>query len=152
MTQNNNNLKWYAKGVNSCAYLLIMEEKMDNYSKSAMAVSAVLTNYFKGIFTGDTDLLRRVFHSEALVAGDINGQPYFKSVAQYLEGVENRKSPLELHEKFQMDIVSIEIINSIAVAKVHLPMFGFNYYDLLSLTKVDGEWIIINKLLTNVSI
>jgi hypothetical protein len=51
-----------------------------------------------------------------------------------------------------MEILAIEIINSIAIAKVHLPMFEFNYYNLLSLTKVNGAWVIVNKLLTNVSI
>ncbi|SEJ40282.1 Putative lumazine-binding [Dyadobacter koreensis] len=125
---------------------------MDNYSSNAAAVSAVLNNYFTGVFTGDTSLLRQVFHPEALVAGDINGHSYFKSLAQYLHGVENRQSPFELNEKFRMEILSIEIINSIAVAKVRLPMFDFNYYDLLSLTKAEGKWVIVNKLLTNVSL
>ena len=125
---------------------------MDHYSKNVATVSAVLSYYFEGVFTGNIELLRRVFHPQALVAGEIDGQPYFKNLGQYLGGVENRKSPLELNERFRMEIVSIEIINDIAVAKVHLPMFEFNYYDWLSLTKVDGEWVIINKLLTNVSI
>jgi hypothetical protein len=51
-----------------------------------------------------------------------------------------------------MEILAIEIINSIAIAKVHVPMFDFNYHDLLSLSKVNGEWVIVNKLLTNVSV
>lgn len=123
---------------------------MNNYTDNATAVSAVLSNYFNGIYNGDTELLRGIFHPTALVVGDINGQPYFKTVDQYLEGVKNRKSPSELNEKFNMEILSIEIINSIAIAKVRVPIFDFNYYDLLSLSKVNGEWIIINKLLTNV--
>jgi len=125
---------------------------MDNYSSNAADVSVVLNNYFTGVFSGDTALLREVFHPDALVAGDINGHAYFKSVAQYLHGVENRQSPFELNEKFRMEILSIEIINSIAIAKVRLPMFEFNYYDLLSLTKFEGKWVIINKLLTNVKV
>ena len=123
---------------------------MNNYIDNATAVSAVLSNYFNGIYNGDTELLRGIFHPTALVVGDINGQPYFKTVDQYLEGVKNRKSPSELNEKFNMEILSIEIINSIAIAKVRVPIFDFNYYDLLSLSKVNGEWIIINKLLTHV--
>ncbi|MCF2446993.1 nuclear transport factor 2 family protein [Dyadobacter sp. CY345] len=129
-----------------------MEEKMESYSENAAAVSFVLQNYFKGVYTGDIVLLRQVFHPAALVAGDIKGQPYFKSLAEYLYGVENRKSPFALKETFRMEIISIEIINSIAIAKVHLPMFEFNYYDLLSLTKVGGDWVIVNKLLTHVSV
>lgn len=125
---------------------------MNNYTDNAKAVAAVLLNYFEGIFKGDVELLRSTFHPQALVIGDINGLPYFKSLDQYLDGVKNRKSPFELGEKFRMEILAIEIINSIAIAKVHVPMFDFNYHDLLSLSKINGEWVIVNKLLTNVSV
>jgi hypothetical protein len=123
---------------------------MDNYKDSAAAISAVLSKYFTGVYTGNVDLLRSAFHAQALVAGDVNGAPYFKTLEQYLEGVSNRKSPSELGEQFRMEILSIEIINMIAVAKARLPMFEFNYYDLLSLSKINGDWVIVNKLLTNV--
>jgi hypothetical protein len=125
---------------------------MNNYADNATAVAAVLSNYFKGIFNGDVELLRSTFDPQALVTGDINGQSYFKSLDQYLEGVKNRKSPSALNETFRMEILAIEIINFIAIAKVRVPMFEFNYYDLLSLNKINGEWVIINKLLTNVRI
>lgn len=124
---------------------------MNNYTDHAADITAVLSDYFNGVFKGNTDLLRGAFHPQALVAGDVNGQPYFKTLDQYLDGVKNRKSPFELGESFRMEIISIEIINLIAVAKVRLPMFEFNYHDLLSLTKVDGKWVIVNKLLTNVT-
>lgn len=123
---------------------------MNNYSDNAAAIAVVFSNYFNGIFNGDVALLRSTFHPQALVTDDVNGQPYFKTVEEYLEGVKNRKSPAELNEIFRMEILSIEIINSVAIAKAQLPMFDFNYYDLLSLHKIDGQWVIINKLLTNV--
>ena len=125
---------------------------MNSYNENAEAISSVLANYFKGVFKGDVELLRSIFHPQSLVSGDINGQQYFKSLDQYLDGVRNRKSPQSLDETFKMEILSIEIINSIAVAKVHLPMFEFNYYDLLSLSKIGGRWVIVNKLLTNVTV
>jgi hypothetical protein len=135
------------------AYLIITKGKtMNNYSDNATAVAAVLSTYFEGIFNGDAELLRSTFHPQTLVIGDINGQPYFKSLDQYIDGVKNRKSPRELNETFHMEILSIEIINSIAIVKARVPMFDFNYYDLLSLNKIDGKWVIVNKLLTNVNV
>ena len=125
---------------------------MDNYTGNATAVAAVLSNYFKGIYNGDVELLRSAFHPQALVGGDVNGQPYAKTLDQYLDGVKNRKSPFELGETFRMEILAIEIINSIAIAKVHVPMFDFNYYNLISLNNINGAWVIVNKLLTNVSV
>lgn len=124
---------------------------MSKYAADNAGIELTLSNYFKGIFYGDVELLRSTFHAEALVMGDINGEPYAKTLNQYLEGVKSRKSPQELNETFRMEIVSVEIINSIAVVKAHVPMFDFNYYDLLSLNKIHGEWLIVNKLLTNVN-
>lgn len=123
---------------------------MSNYADNAKAVAAALSNYMEGVFKGNVNLLREVFHPQALLFGDVNGQAYFKTLDQYLDGVQHRKSPEELKEAFRMDIISIEIINSIAIAKLRLPMFEFNYYDLLSLNRIDGKWVIVNKMLTNV--
>jgi len=50
-----------------------------------------------------------------------------------------------------MEILSIEIINTIAIAKTRVPIFEYNYYDLLSLSLIDGQWVITNKLLTHVN-
>ncbi|MBB6274530.1 hypothetical protein HDF26_005008 [Pedobacter cryoconitis] len=124
----------------------------NNYTDNAAAIAAVLSTYFQSVFIRDIASLRKIFHPQALVTGDIKGVPYFKTLDQYLDGVQKRKSPFELNEPFQMEILAIEIINSIAIAKTHLPMLGFNYYDLLSLNKINGEWIIINKLLTHVNL
>ena len=124
---------------------------MSSYAADNAGIVLTLSNYFKGVFYGDVELLRSTFQPQALVMGDINGQPYAKSLNQYIEGVKTRKSPHELDEAFRMEIVSVEIINSIAVAKAHVPMFDKNYYDLLSLNKINGKWLIVKKLLTNVS-
>jgi hypothetical protein len=124
---------------------------MENFGTNAALITAVLMNYFNGIYTGDVPLLRSVFHQEAIVGFDINGKTHFKTVNQYLEGVKNRKSPKELGEEFKMKILSLEIINNTAVAKVQVPIFEYNYYDLLSLIVVDGKWVISNKLATKVN-
>ncbi len=124
---------------------------MENSDRSTAEIKLVLETYFNGIFFGDAKLLRSVFHTQALVAGDINGIPYFKTADQYLTGVENRKSPYESGEVLSMKIVSIEIMNSIAVAKVNVPIFEYNYYDFLSLVLIDNKWLIINKLLTHIN-
>ena len=76
--------------------------------------------------------------------------PYFKNLGEYLEGVKNRKCPKELGETFNMKVLSIEILGNNAIAKLHLPMLGFNYYDLMSLSNIDSKWVIVNKLFTNV--
>ena len=49
-----------------------------------------------------------------------------------------------------MEILGIEIIGHVATAKVHVPMLGFNYYDFLSFSVVNGTWKIVNKVFTHV--
>ena len=48
------------------------------------------------------------------------------------------------------EILSVEVINSIAMAKVHVRMYDFNYFELLSFHKLDGKWVIVNKMISDV--
>ena len=77
--------------------------------------------------------------------------PYKKNKAEYIDGVKNRQSPNELDEVFKMETIGIEILGNVAMAKVHLPMLGYNYYDYLSLIKIDNDWKIVNKIFSNVA-
>lgn len=120
------------------------------FEQDVKQIQGVITNYFEGIFYGDIDKLESAFFPQCLLIGDINGQPYFKNLQEYLSGVKNRKNPHELGEKFMMKILGIESVNDIAFAKLHLPMLGFNYYDYVSLSRIDGRWLIVNKIFTNV--
>jgi hypothetical protein len=124
---------------------------MKNFSTDSAAIAAVLDNaYFKGIFEGDVTLLGSTFYDNALLFGDVKGQPYYKTLAQYLDGVRNRQSPKDSGKPFNGEIISIQIINSIAVAMVHVRMYDFNYFELLSFHKFEGKWLIVNKMISDV--
>ncbi|WP_426482500.1 nuclear transport factor 2 family protein [Chryseobacterium sp. R2ACT005] len=106
--------------------------------------------YFRGIYEGDTDLLRKAFYKGALFFGDVDGVPYFKTADQYIEGVGNRVSPEKSGKDFKAEILSIDIINSIATVKLNVRMYDFNYYNFITFNKIDEKWLIVNKTLTNV--
>jgi len=120
------------------------------YDKFSSEIKNVVFHYFQGIYKGDSDKLENTFHPQALLFGDIKGEPYFKTLTDYIDGVKSRKSPKDLEEDFKMEILSIEIMGNMATVKAHVPMLGFNYYDFLSLNLVQGEWKIVNKLFTHV--
>ena len=121
------------------------------YKENIKKVEQVITNYFEGIFYGDTEKLESCFTNNAIIYGDISGVPYKKSKGEYIDGVKNRQSPSALNEAFRMETIGIDILGNVAMVKVHLPMLGFNYYDYLSLTKIDGDWKIVNKIFSNVA-
>jgi len=120
------------------------------FKTKAEKITEIITSYFEGIYSGNVEQLGSSFHQDAFLYGDIKGSEYAKSLKDYLEGVRNRKSPQELQEENKMEIVSLEILGDISMAKVHVPMLGYNYYDFLSLAVVNGEWKIVNKIFTHV--
>jgi Putative lumazine-binding len=125
--------------------------RMKNYSTDSAGIAHILTDaYFKGIYEGDVNLLGSSFYSGTLLFGDAAGKPYFKTLAQYLDGVGKRQSPKDSGKPFSGEIVSIHIINSIAVAMVHVKMYDFNYFELLSFHQLDGKWVIVNKMIADV--
>ena len=113
-------------------------------------IETTIKNYFEGIFYGDVAKLRSSFDNNARLYGDIKGVPYQKTLDEYLEGVENRKSPRDQGEDFAMKVLGVEVLGNAATVKLHVPMLGYNYYDHLALSLIDKEWKIVNKLFTHV--
>jgi hypothetical protein len=139
----------------SCTLLVLKAQnskKMENNQQDSLAITQALENYyFKGIYEGDINILRNIYNPGTLVFGDVKGQPYAKTLDQYLDGVKNRQSVKDSGKSFKGTIISIDVINSIAVAKVHVKMYDFNYDEFLSFHKINNRWVIVNKMLTDVA-
>ncbi|MBK1896623.1 nuclear transport factor 2 family protein [Chryseobacterium paridis] len=125
-------------------------DTMKNGTEETAIRTALEQYYFKGIFEGNTALLREVFFKDALLFGDIKGVPYYKTAEQYIEGVGSRLSPEKAKAPFHPEIISIDVINSIAAVKLNVKMYDFNYYNFITFHKINGKWLIVNKTLTDV--
>jgi hypothetical protein len=138
----------------SCTILVLKAQnskKMET-NQDSLAISQALEDYyFKGIYEGNINILGQIFHPGTLLFGDVKGQPYAKTLDQYLDGVAHRQSPKDSGKPFKGRIISIDVINSIAVAKVHVKMYDFNYDELLSFHKISNHWLIVNKMITDVA-
>ena len=119
-------------------------------SNDISEIEKLMATYFEGIFYGNPEKLETVFHKNSSLYGDLGEVLYVKRRDEFIADVKQRKSPNELGEPFKMKTLEIDLIGQIALAKVHVPMLGYNYYDYLSLTKIDGQWIIVNKLFKHV--
>jgi len=125
---------------------------MENNLQDSSAISQALKNYyFNGIYEGDLNALQSILNPGTLLFGDVKGKPYSKTLDEYLDVVKSRQSPKESGKPFKGTIHSINIINSIAVAKVHVKMYDFEYDEFLSFHKIDNRWVIVNKMMSDVA-
>ena len=127
-------------------------KKMKNNKQDVAAITSILEDYyFKGIYEGNLDLLNQVYYTGTLLFGDVKGQPYAKTLDQYLDGVKNRQSPKDSGKPFKGEIISVKVVNTIAIAEVKVKMYDFNYHEYLSFHKLDGRWLIVNKMISDVN-
>jgi len=123
---------------------------MQAQQQDSLAISQVLEKtYFPGIYVGDVKLLQTIYHPGTLLFGDVKGQPYAKNLEQYLDGVGHRQSPKDSGKPFKGEVLDIRVVNSIAVAEVKVKMYDFNYHEFLSFHKIDGKWLIVNKMISD---
>lgn len=122
---------------------------MEN-NQSFLEIQQVLILYFEGVYNGNVDKLKQAFHQQALLFGDVNQIPYFKTLQEYLEVVKNRKSPKVQGEEFDMVVHGIEVIGNMAIAKVRMRILNYEYRDFLSLINTGGTWQIVNKVFINI--
>ena len=107
--------------------------------------------YFNGSYEGDLNKLKRIFHPGTLLFGDVKGQPYAKPLNEWLDVVANRQSPKDSGKPFKGDILNIKVVNSVAIAEVHVKAYDMLYHDFLSLHRIDGNWLIVNKIMSGIN-
>ncbi len=111
------------------------------------AVVAVLHHYFEGLYRSDTQLLRRVFHPQALYACATDGTLLALGMGEYMPIVDKRPSPASRGEARTDRILAIEFAGPVtALARVECAILPKRFTDLLTLVKVDGRWQIIAKV------
>ena len=124
---------------------------METTQKDSLAISNALENfYFKGIYEGDLVVLGQIFNPGTLLFGDVKGEPYAKTLDQYLNGVKHRQSPKDSGKPFKGEILNLKVVNSIAMAEVRVKMYDFIYREFLSFHKINGKWLIVNKMISDV--
>jgi hypothetical protein len=123
---------------------------MQNPTTEIACINQLLDTYFQGIYEGSIGMLYALYHPCTFLYGDLQGQSYAKTLVLHLNGVAHRQSPKDSGKPFQGEIISVNVINSIAIAKVRVRMYDFNYHEFLSFHKIDNRWLIVNKLMTDV--
>jgi hypothetical protein len=128
------------------------DKKIEYTQQAKAAIMQMLEQYyFNGINEGNISLLNQVYNPGTLLFGDVKGEAYFKTLDQYLDGVRSRQSPKDSDQPFEGNILSISVVNSIAIAEVKVKMYTYIYHEFLSFHLIGGKWLIVNKMISDVS-
>ena len=106
----------------------------------------ILNAYFEGLYDGDVEKLRALFHDDAWLKG--NG--YRKSRDEWLAAVANRTTPRDDGMDYSFSILSLEIVDDQAMARVDTSLPAAHFIDFLGLLKEEGRWRIVNKMFTTI--
>lgn len=112
------------------------------------SITEIIQVYFHGLHNGDVTRLKSIFHQDTwLKAPGVR-----RSLEQWLKDVADRSTPAQLNSPFNFKILSIDVVQDQAMVKIQCPLFDFNYIDFLGLLKEQGQWLIVNKMYTDVKL
>ena len=115
--------------------------------KKKKKIEHTIQAYYDSMYFSNGDLVRKIFHQDAKITGYLNNKLLRQSVEDFASFVEHQKpSPKEKEDKIILEILSLDIGKTTAVAKVRDNYIGMIFIDTLSFIKVENNWQIYNKL------
>ncbi len=102
--------------------------------------------YCDGVHYGDMEKLRKAFHPNASIVGYYQGELLCDSLEEFLNLVKEIPAPSSSGEEYDKRIVSIDLTGTVATAKMAELYLGLRFTNYMSLVKVDGTWMIVNKI------
>jgi len=110
-------------------------------------VMKIVNEYFNGLYHGDVERLQAIFHRDAF----LKAPGLRRSLDEWLSAVAQRPVPSEQGQPFEFKLLSIEVINDQAMVKLDCPLFDHAYIDFIGLLKENGQWLIVNKMYTDLN-
>jgi len=107
------------------------------------AVRAPLEAYLRGHATGSQDAFRTAFHPDAELWGTRNGTLIRMTGEEYVGRAAGTPATDEAQRRRWIE--SIEVVGDTAYAKIILDYPAVRFTDWMTLIKVDGRWVIVNK-------
>ena len=117
----------------------------DRTDPETAAIEALVQDYFLGMYEGDVERLRRIFHPQCWLFGESRGESHEFPLSGFLDQIASVPVPKAEGEPFDMRLVSIDRTGSVAMAKVKVRYQGRRYTDYLTLQKAAVGWSIVGK-------
>ena len=110
------------------------------------AIRQTVQYYFDGGKNRDSVALRKAFHPDARMLFAKDGKLVVVPIGEYIARVaENRLKPGEV-DSTKRRVTSVDVAGDAAVARLELERPDALITDYMSLLKVDGRWMIVNKI------
>ena len=117
----------------------------DRTDPETAAIEALVQDYFLGMYEGDVERLRRIFHPQCWLFGESRGESREFPLSGFLDQIASAPVPKAAGEPFDMRLVSMDRTGSVAMAKVEVRYQGRRYTDYLTLQKTAADWSIVGK-------
>lgn len=116
-------------------------------------ITKALQLYFDGFYNGDVAALRRIFHPSCHLSNASEGKLAHDDMETVYARVAGRVSPAKNGEGRRDAILGIDVSGPVsALARVQIAIGPRLFTDYLNLLKLDGEWRIIAKVFSWVTI
>ena len=116
-------------------------------AESFRQILSIVHRYFDGLYWGDREKLREIFHPDAFLKAPESR----RDLNQWLDDVANRPVPAKENHAYNFQLLSIELAGDQAMVKLSCPLFEFEYIDFLGLLKENGHWLVVNKMYADMS-
>lgn len=108
------------------------------------AVREPLEAYLRGHATGLADEFRPAFHPDAQLWGMRNGTLIRMTSEEYIGRASGAPAADEAQRRRWIE--SIDVTGDTAVAKIVLDYPTVRFTDYMALSRIDGRWVIVNKM------
>ncbi len=119
---------------------------IDRSDPETAAIEALAQDYFLGMYEGDVERLRRIFHPQCWLYGENRNGSHEFPLSGFLDQIGSEPVPKAEGEPFDMRLVSVDRTGAVAVAKVEVRYQDRRYTDYLTLQKTAAGWSIVNKV------
>jgi hypothetical protein len=118
-----------------------LQMKMEWIKDEREAIQVPINDYLYGRPTKDIERLRNAFHPDAFIRMVVDGKLVQWTVSQYMEVVE-KAVLLECDPH----LLSYAWDGDTGSAYVRLTFANFQFMDRFNLVKLDGKWLIMDKI------
>lgn len=110
-------------------------------------IENTIQKYFKGYLSAEKNLIVEAFHSETRLLSIENNKLDKTEMHEWILNLDLRKMKGD-QRIAKTEVLSIDITDSAAIAKVQLNFPKYQFTDFLSLLRIEDHWKIVGKIYT----